>query len=88
MERVKILIDSLSAGPSAEYMTPLAFLHRTIYEMDIREHFYIVELRSKPAGHFSYRRIVNMMQACFAKAHPFLAKYVRCVPMEGIGVHS
>ena len=88
MERVKILVDSLSAGPSSEYMIPLAFLHRTIYEMDIREHFYIVELRSKPAGHFSYRRIVNMMQACFALAHPFLAKYVRCVPMEGIGVHS
>ena len=88
MEKVKLMVDGLGAGPSEEYFIPLAFLHRTIYEMDVREHFYIVELRSKPAGHFSYRRIVNMMQACFAKVHPFLAKYVRCVPMEGIGVHS
>lgn len=88
MEKVKSLIDGLAAGPSEEYLIPLAFLHRTVYDMDVREHFYIVELRSKPAGHFSYRRIVNMMQKCFAGVHPFLAKYVRCIPMEGIGVHS
>ena len=63
-------------------MIPLAFLHRTIYEMDIREHFYIVELRSKPAGHFSYRRIVNMMQACFAD-RPSIPREVRPVCPNG-----
>jgi thymidylate synthase ThyX len=45
--------------------------------MDFAEALYIAELRSAPAGHFSYRRIAWEMYQAVAHRHPALAAYFR-----------
>ena len=45
--------------------------------MDFAEALYIAELRSAPAGHFSYRGIAWEMYQAVARKHPTLARYFR-----------
>lgn len=59
------------------YLMPLAYRKRTLFKMDFAEVVYISELRTTPAGHFSYRNIAYQMYEVVAKRHPSLAKYFR-----------
>lgn len=59
------------------YLLPLAFRKRTLFKMDFAEAVYITELRSAPAGHFSYRNVAVAMHAEIAKKHPSLARHFR-----------
>ena len=43
----------------AEYTVPLAYRTRTLWTMNLRELFHVVELRSTRQGHPSYRRIAR-----------------------------
>jgi thymidylate synthase ThyX len=45
--------------------------------MDFAEAVYIAELRSGPAGHFSYRRVAWEMYRAVADRYPALASYFR-----------
>jgi len=45
--------------------------------MDFAEAVYISELRSTPAGHYSYRRVAWEMYLAVQRAHPSLAQYFR-----------
>jgi hypothetical protein len=45
--------------------------------MDFAEALYIAELRSAPAGHFSYRNVAYAMYAEVVRKHPSLARYFR-----------
>ena len=45
------------AAESARYLLPLGTRCRSLFTMDFAEAVYIAELRSGPAGHFSYRRV-------------------------------
>ena len=45
--------------------------------MDFAEAQYISELRSGPAGHFSYRRVAWEMYLALQRQHPSLAKHIR-----------
>jgi thymidylate synthase ThyX len=45
--------------------------------MDLAEAQYISELRSGPAGHFSYRRVAWEMFQALERQHPTLAKHIR-----------
>lgn len=60
-----------------QYLMPLAYRKRTLFKMDFAETLYITELRSTPAGHFSYRRIAWEMYKTVAERHPSLASYFR-----------
>jgi len=62
---------------AALYLLPLAFRKRTMFKMDFAEALYISELRSGPAGHFSYRAVAYAMYEEVARKHPSLAKYFR-----------
>jgi thymidylate synthase ThyX len=67
-----------TAGPHAGlYLLPMAFRKRTLFKMDFAEALYISELRSGPAGHFSYRNVAYAMYEEVARKHPSLAKYFR-----------
>ncbi|KKU47407.1 MAG: Alternative thymidylate synthase-like protein, partial [Parcubacteria group bacterium GW2011_GWA2_46_9] len=66
-------------GIEAGYLIPLAFKKRTLYKMDLRELYHMVELRSKPGGHMSYRNIVLDMYNLVKKQHPMLVKHLRVV---------
>jgi len=65
------------ATHSALYLLPLATRIRSLFKMDFAEAQYISELRSGPAGHFSYRRIAWEMFLAVERQHPSLAKHIR-----------
>jgi thymidylate synthase ThyX len=66
--------DSRSLGI---YALPLAFRKRTLFKMDFAEAVYISELRTTPAGHFSYRNVAYAMYEAVARRYPSLAQYFR-----------
>lgn len=61
------------AGEAAErlsvYLMPLAFRVRALFKMDVAEAIYLTDLRTGPAGHFSYRH------AAWRMAQELLARY-------------
>jgi thymidylate synthase ThyX len=65
------------AAQSALYLLPLATRIRSLFKMDFAEAQYISELRSGPAGHFSYRRIAWEMFKALECQHPTLARLIR-----------
>jgi thymidylate synthase ThyX len=65
------------AAPSALYLLPLATRIRSLFKMDFAEAQYISELRSGPAGHFSYRRVAWEMFLVLQRQHPTLAAHIR-----------
>jgi thymidylate synthase ThyX len=73
----------IAAGPAAEaaqsaqYLFPLATRIRSLFKMDFAEAQYITELRSGPAGHFSYRRVAWEMFLALQRQHPALARHIR-----------
>jgi thymidylate synthase ThyX len=68
---------SPEAASSALYLLPLATRVRCLFKMDWAEAQYISELRSGPAGHFSYRRVAWEMYKAVEQQHPALAKHIR-----------
>jgi thymidylate synthase ThyX len=69
--------DAPEAAQSALYLLPLATRIRSLFKMDFAEAQYISELRSAPAGHFSYRRIAWEMYKALERQHPTLARHIR-----------
>ena len=65
------------AAQSALYLLPLATRIRSLFKMDFAEAQYIAELRSGPAGHFSYRRVAWEMYLAVQRQHPSLAAHIR-----------
>ena len=65
------------AAQSALYLLPLATRCRSLFKMDFAEAQYIIELRSGPAGQFSYRRVAWEMFLALQRQHPALAKHIR-----------
>ncbi len=64
-------------APEAQYLIPLAFRKRALFKMDLAEVVYITELRTSPAGHWSYRNVAWQMYRAVANRHPSLARYFR-----------
>jgi len=83
MQRTASAVEQLAATGGAEarensqYAIPLGFRKRTLFKMDFAEAVYISELRTGPAGHFSYRNAAYAMYEAVAKKYPALAKYLR-----------
>ena len=69
--------EAPEAAQSALYLLPLATRIRSLFKMDFAEAQYISELRSGPAGHFSYRKVAWEMYLALQGQHPTLAKYIR-----------
>jgi thymidylate synthase ThyX len=83
MQRTAGVIEQLAssggaeAGENSQYAIPLGFRKRTLFKMDFAEVVYISELRTGPAGHFSYRNVAYQMYEAVARKYPALAKYLR-----------
>jgi thymidylate synthase ThyX len=69
--------DAPEAAQSALYLLPLATRIRSLFKMDFAEAQYIIELRSGPAGHFSYRRVAWEMFLALERQYPTLARPIR-----------
>jgi thymidylate synthase ThyX len=65
------------ADEQSQYVIPLAYRKRAMFKMDLAEAIYISELRTGPAGHFSYRNVAYAMYEAVAQRYPELAKYFR-----------
>jgi thymidylate synthase ThyX len=65
------------SAQSALYLLPLATRIRSLFKMDFAEAQYIAELRSAPAGHFSYRQTAWEMHRALESRHPSLARHIR-----------
>jgi len=64
MERASDLYESVRGllGPDvAQYVVPFAYKIRYMMEMNAREAFHLIELRTQPAGHPGYRRVCQEM---------------------------
>ena len=80
MQRTAAAVEELARRGSPEdsqYAIPLGFRKRTLFKMDFAEVAYISELRTGPAGHFSYRKVAYEMYEAVAKKYPTLAKYLK-----------
>jgi len=66
----------------AAYVVPMAFRRRLLMTMNLRELFHLVELRSAPQGHRSYRRVAQEIFRQVARIHPLVARYIRVVLEE------
>lgn len=71
-----------------QYQVPLGFLHRSLFEMDLAELYYIGELRTKPQGHISYRRVAYEMVRGGMEHYPSAMQWCRAQAPDSIGVHK
>ena len=60
----------------AVYLTMFVHKQRYIWQMDPRQLAYVTELRSTPAGHWSYRDIAQRMFRLTQEHLPTLSKYI------------
>lgn len=62
---------------ASEYSCALWHLIRTTCEMDPGQIAYVIELRTTPQGHDSYRRLFLELYRQFKQLSPIFAKYIR-----------
>lgn len=60
----------------AQYITTKATARRFVMKMNLREAIYFIGLRSRQGGHFTYRKIGQMLHEQIERVHPNLAKYI------------
>src|SRR5271165_6271964 len=83
MTRAQDTAARLAARPADEaeaqsqYVITLAYRKRALFKMDLAEAIYVSELRTGPAGHFSYRNVAYAMYEAVAQRYPELGKYFR-----------
>lgn len=79
-------------GDIAPYAIPMAYRLRYVMQMNAREAMHLIELRTTPAGHPSYRRVCQQMHRLIADVagHPGLAAAMKyadhsAVELERLG---
>ncbi|HEX8966761.1 MAG TPA: FAD-dependent thymidylate synthase [Chloroflexota bacterium] len=72
-----------TAPRAADYLLPLGYRTRCLFKMDWAEAAYIIEQRTQPQGHFSYRRIAWNMYEALRSRYPKLAAPIRAVDPNG-----
>jgi thymidylate synthase ThyX len=90
MEQVNLYEDDRVSHDEdlMQYVIPLGYLHRSVFEMDLQELYYITELRTQPQGHISYRRVAYEMAKTGMELYPELMQWCKATSPESIGVHS
>lgn len=79
--RVGLLCSNIPMG-TEPYTYTLGTRCRQLHSMDIAQLAYVTELRSKQGGHFSYRKIANMMCQAAIDEFPLLKDTIRVSPFE------
>jgi thymidylate synthase ThyX len=81
-EQAAVLIREL-APRAADYLLPLAYRTRCLFKMDWAEAAYIIEQRTQPQGHFSYRQVAWGMYEALRARYPTLAAPIRGTDPSG-----
>lgn len=71
-----------------QYMIPLGYLHRSMFDMDLAEVYYVTELRTQPQGHISYRRVGYEVHKLAHERLPGIMKWCNAIKPDVIGVHT
>ncbi len=81
-ERLQTYYATVAAsnGLGLPYLLPLAHLRRGLFVMDLAEAAYLIELRSRSAGHFSYRALAWDMYRALHETLPGVARHIRVTP--------
>ena len=66
----------------AQYAVPLAYRIRYMMQFNLREAYHLIELRSVPQGHPSYRHVVQEMYRQIKAVHPALVKWMKYANMD------
>jgi thymidylate synthase ThyX len=82
------LYDGVVDPEMYQYVVPMGYLHRSVFAMDLREVYYITELRTKPQGHISYRRIAYDMYRKACEVYPELMIWCKAIEPDAIGAHN
>ena len=75
----QIILESELPADVKQYVTPMCFLHRSMYEMDFQQVYYLTELRTQPAGHISYRKIAWEMYQEASRLSPTMMQWCRAI---------
>jgi thymidylate synthase ThyX len=81
------LHDALVAAGRASvapYAVCMAYRVRFYMEMNAREAMHVIELRTSPQGHPSYRRVCQAMHRSIEKHHPAIARTMRHVDHSAV----
>ncbi len=54
-------VEAATSSTVAQYVVPFGYKIRFVMEMNAREAFHLIELRSQPAGHAGYRKVAQEM---------------------------
>jgi thymidylate synthase ThyX len=60
-------------GDASQYAVAMAYRIRFFLEMNAREAMHLVELRSAPQGHPTYRMVAQRMHDLIGAVHPAIA---------------
>lgn len=90
MESVRAYEDEAVIHDSdlMQYMVPLGYLHRSVFNMDLEQLYYLTELRTQPQGHISYRRVAYEMFRLGKEKYPDLMRWCRASAPAEIGIHT
>jgi thymidylate synthase ThyX len=72
-----------TSATAADYLLPLAFRTRSLFKMDWAEAAYVIEQRTQPQGHFSYRNVAWGMYTALRERFPRLAAPIRAIDPNG-----
>jgi thymidylate synthase ThyX len=67
---------------ASEYLLPHASNFRWIMNMDFAEVIYMIELRSTPGGHMTYRKLMHEFYHEVEKINPELSKLIKFVDLD------
>jgi thymidylate synthase ThyX len=78
MERAGSLFDAVAITHpvQAQYLLPLAYRKRVVFDWNLRELAHFVKLRSAAQGHISYRRIAWQIRDLVVEAQPWTAPFL------------
>lgn len=61
----------------AQYLVPLAYRVRYVFQANLRELFHLVELRSARQGHEAYRKVAQALGRSVTEVCPWLSEHLR-----------
>jgi thymidylate synthase ThyX len=69
---------------AAQYTVSMAYRVRFVMQMTAREAMHLIELRSQPQGHPTYRRVAQEMHEAIARVHPSIAAAMTYVDRSAV----
>jgi thymidylate synthase ThyX len=68
----------------AQHAVPMAYRIRFVMQMTAREAMHLIELRSQPQGHPTYRRVARTMHRLIAEQHPGIGAAFKYMSEEDV----